>query len=77
MSVSEDRNEALVTWVRGRARANEKPGLLHLLGLDPDKNYREERSGTVRGGDELMFRGLPLPPVNGDDRALQFHLTAE
>ncbi len=54
-----------------------QPKLLRLEGLDPDRYYRDEDSGAVYGGDELMFRGIPLKKPWGDFVAQQFHLTAE
>ena len=77
MSVSEDRREAIVTHVFAQAQPNAQPTLLRLAGLDPDKRYRDEESGAVYGGDELMFRGISLKPSWGDYMAQQFHLIAE
>ena len=60
-----------------QAQPNAQPMLLRLAGLDPDKRYRDEESGAVYGGDELMFRGISLKPSWGDYMAQQFHLIAE
>ena len=76
MSVSEDKKEALVTFVTGQTRANEKPGCLPLRGLDPDRDYRSEDDGRVFGGDELMYRGLPTDHRGGDYQARMVHLKA-
>ena len=77
MSVSQDRSEAVVTYVLSLAEPNVQPKLLRLEGLDPDRRYRDEDSGAVYGGDELMYRGIPLKKPWGDFVAQQFHLTAE
>ena len=77
MSVSQDRSEAIVTYVLSLAEPNVQPKLLRLEGLDPDRRYRDEDSGAVYGGDELMYRGIPLKKPWGDFVAQQFHLTAE
>ena len=76
MSVSEDKKEALVTHVFDQRRPNEKPKLLKLRGLDPEKDYRVEESGAVLGGDELMQNGLPLKDPWNDYYAQQYHLIA-
>ena len=77
MSVAEDRSEAVVTHDFALAQPNAQPTLLRLEGLDPDRRYRDEDSGAVYGGDELMYRGIPLKKPWGDFVAQQFHLTAE
>lgn len=76
MSVSEDRSEAFVTHIYAQAQPNVKPKLLRLRGLDPKKDYLDEESGIVYGGDELMYRGIPLKTPWGDYMAQQFYLTA-
>ena len=74
MSVSEDRKEAVVTHVTALAQPNTRGGLLRLRGLNPDWDYRDEDSGVVYGGDELMAYGLPLAKPWGDYAGQQFHL---
>lgn len=76
MSVSEDQREALVTHVYAQAQPNMKSKLLRLRGLDPQTDYVDEETGIVYGGDELMYRGIPLKTSWGDYMAQQFHLTA-
>ena len=76
MSVSPDRSRAAVTYVNALAQPNVKPKLLRLAGLDPERDYREEQSGRVYGGDELMAHGLPLALCWGDFASQQFFLTA-
>lgn len=77
MSVSPDRKQAVVTHVFAQAQPNDKPRLLRLRGLDPACSYREQDSGIVYGGDELMYHGIPLRSPWGDYCAEQFVLTAE
>ncbi len=74
MSVSEDRGEAVVTHVTAQAQPFVQPGLLRLRGLNPDWDYRDEDSGRVYGGDELLYYGLPLKTAWGDYAGQQFHL---
>lgn len=76
MSVSEDRREAVVTHVFAQAQPNVRPSLLRLAGLDPSLDYREEKTGRVYGGDELMQHGIRIEKPWNDYRAQQFHLTA-
>ena len=74
MSVSEDRCEAVVTHVTAQAPVNGRGGLLRLRGLNAQWDYRDEDSGAVYGGDELMEHGLPLKKPWGDYMGQQFHL---
>ena len=74
MSVSPDREKAVVTHVFRDGAPNAMPGLLKLRGLDPDADYRDEDTGLVLGGDEMMLRGIPVPPARGDYSACQFFL---
>lgn len=76
MIISPDCSRAVVTHVQSLAKANTRPRLLRLRGLHPEKQYRDEDSGKIYGGDELMARGLPLLPTHGDFAAQQFFLRA-
>ena len=58
-SVSPNRDEALLTAVVLRARIN-PVYRLRFRGLDPEKKYREEETGTVYSGDTLMNAGIML-----------------
>ncbi|MBQ8137509.1 MAG: GH36 C-terminal domain-containing protein, partial [Clostridia bacterium] len=49
-------------------------GLLKLAGLDENADYRDEDTGLVFGGDELMRRGIPLPALHSDYDSAQFFL---
>lgn len=76
MSVSEDGREAVVTHVFTLAQPNAKPALLRLVGLNPSLDYRDEATGRVYGGDELMHHGIRIEVPWNDYRAQQFHLIA-
>lgn len=61
MIVSKDRKEALVGWYKVLATANpKKQQVLPLKGLDVNLLY-EVNGEKVYYGDELVYRGLPLP----------------
>ena len=55
--VSEDKNEALVTYVVIRSSIYDIH-YLKLKGLDPKKRYLNEQTGVVLSGDTLMNAGL-------------------
>ena len=74
ISVAKDGARAAVTYVLSRNQPSRRPGLLKLAGLDPAKNYRDEGSGRIYGGDELMQRGIPLPDAWNDYDSCQFWL---
>ena len=76
MSVSPDKREAVVTHVFAQAFPNQKDTLLRLRGLDPAARYRDEDSGAVYGGDELMYHGIPIKKPWNDYMAQQFRLLA-
>ncbi len=75
MTVSEDRKQAVVTFMNALAEPNQKPKLLKLRGLDPDADYRDVDTGKVYGGDELMSYGIPLSVPQADFTSQQFFLT--
>lgn len=61
MIVSKDREEALVGWYKVLATANpKKQQVLPLKGLDVNLLY-EVNGEKAYYGDELVYRGLPLP----------------
>ena len=76
MSVSDDRREAIVTHVFAQSYPNQKKTLLRLRGLNPNLLYRDEKTGNLYGGDELMYHGIPLCTPWNDYMAQQFHLIA-
>ncbi len=74
MYVSEDKSEALVTFVV--MRTSVKPiYFLKLQGLDPNAVYRDEESGICYHGDTLMKAGLNLCKPYHDGESHMFHLT--
>jgi len=60
MVVSEDKKEAIVGYYKVLAKPNDKYYRLKLKGLDPDKLYLIEDSGSTHYGDELMNVGIIL-----------------
>ena len=73
--VSEDKNEALLTYVlllsRPRVRRE-----VRLKGLDPNKTYRDEETGKTYKGSTLMNAGLNFVRFEGDFNSLKVHLKA-
>ena len=67
MAVSEDKKTAVVGWYRILNDVNGRYTRLRLEGLHPEYAYRNERSGLVHYGDELMYAGL----ITTDDTAGQ------
>ena len=75
MFVSEDKNEALVTYAvmrYGRCQRN----YLRLKGLDPNKRYLNEQTGQVLCGDTLMNAGLNIPLRLRDGDSCTYHFIA-
>ncbi len=76
MSVSPDKKRAVVTHVYKNGLPNHIPGLLRLCGLAEDMEYTDTDTGLTFGGDELLFRGIPLDAPRGDYSARQYFLRA-
>ncbi|OHS98172.1 Alpha-galactosidase 1 [Tritrichomonas foetus] len=78
MSVSQDKNEALLTIVKIMIRPSEPLFILKLDGLDPNKTYTIEKLYKDRkiSGDALMRAGIIVPSDNGDFNAFQFYVKA-
>ncbi|MCD8076228.1 MAG: alpha-galactosidase [Lachnospiraceae bacterium] len=72
MVVSEDRSEALLTYVQVLAQTNRKSLRLRLHGLDADAFYEIE--GKRYQGAVLMYAGLLLPRMNGDFQTCLLHI---
>lgn len=72
--VSEDKKEALVTFVQVLNRANFKSRRIRLKGLDAKKQYRIEGEETVYSGEALMYAGLQIANPWGDFNAMLIHL---
>ena len=72
--VSEDKTEAMFTFVNMRYYHNHKR-FIRMKGLDPDKYYKLEESGEVYSGALLMNAGLNLsrkPAGTGESYVLHF-----
>ncbi len=75
MVKKKDSSECLVTFVSVLNHPNYKPFRLRLQGLDPKKKYKDEETGTVYGGDTLMYAGLKIDRMWGDYKSKLIHLT--
>ena len=81
--VSEDKMEALVTFVQVLNRPNYKSKRILLKGLAEDKPYKvcfvndETIESKVYSGDTLMKAGLLIPGLFGDFQARLIQLVAE
>ena len=76
MSVTKDKKEALLTYVRVINRMCEKPVRVKLKGLDPAKTYTVEGEERTYTGEELMYGGLVFdtPYGGGDFKAKMLHI---
>ncbi len=75
MFVSEDRREALLTYVVMRCEIYQRY-YIRLAGLDPNKQYRNEQTGQILSGDTLMNAGICIPEVLRDFDSRVFHFIA-
>lgn len=73
MVVSKDKKEAVMTLVNILSYAQPYLTKTKLVGLDPEKQYRDLASGKIYGGDELMNLGLYDPIWHGDFMAKMYH----
>ena len=73
--VSEDKKEALVTYVVIRSSIYDIH-YLRLKGLDPTKRYLNEQTGQILSGDTLMNAGLCIHEKLKDFDSCVFHLVA-
>lgn len=73
--VSEDKREALVTYVVMRSSIYDLH-YIRLKGLDPAKRYLCEQTGTVLSGDTLMNAGLCIHDRLRDFDSSVYHFTA-
>ena len=74
MTVSEDRSEALVTFVVIRTSVH-PVYFLRLAGLAPDAVYEDEETGARYHGSTLMNAGLNLTKNRKDGESAVIHLT--
>ena len=75
MTVSEGREEALVCYFKILSDNKRLPLSLRPRGLDPERRYRDSRTGEIYSGVTLMNAGLPLPGLWGDFQSCIMHLT--
>lgn len=75
MFVSEDKSEALLTYVVMRCEVYQRY-YVRLAGLDPNKRYRNEQTGQILSGDTLMNAGICIPEVLRDFDSRVFHFVA-
>ncbi|RBW67928.1 alpha-galactosidase [Bacillus taeanensis] len=66
MFVSEDQEEAFVSYFRVLAEPQAPLKVVKLKGLDPEKQYEVVELGKTYGGDELMHIGINVPDFQGD-----------
>lgn len=76
MFVSKDKSEAFAVFVTVLQEPNPVLGRFRLQGLDAGRDYKLQGTGTVYGGDELMFAGLPKPQFHGDFSSQVFRFKA-
>lgn len=74
MSISEDKTEIIVSYVKQYAEPNKEDKPLKLLGLEEEVQYEIVGEDTVVGGDELMNVGLYIPLLKGDYASKQWIL---
>jgi alpha-galactosidase len=75
MFVSEDRSEALVTYVVTRSSIYDRHYVC-LKGLDPDRMYLNEQTGLVLTGRAWMRAGICVQEILRDFSSRVFHLIA-
>ena len=73
--VSEDKSKSLVNLVITDPQPNPAPLHIRLKGLDPDALYEIEEDEHIISGAALMSAGYTFPPMMGDYRSLQLHLS--
>ncbi len=76
MFVSRDKNEALVFVFDRLASAQPTLTLTKLAGLDPAKNYQDQKTKAVFSGSELMELGFYDPVKRHDFTADMYHFKA-
>lgn len=74
MSVSKDKCEVVVNYVKQYAEPNKWNKPLKLVGLEKEDKYKIVDDELILGGDELMNIGLIIPEIKGDYAAKQWIL---
>ncbi|MBS4933678.1 MAG: alpha-galactosidase, partial [Clostridiales bacterium] len=72
--ISEDKKEALVNIVSLTTHGNAPVTYIKCKGLDPTKQYTVEGTETVYDGSVLINVGIPVPVVQEEYHAWQYHL---
>ncbi len=72
--ISEDKKEALVNIVSLTTHGNAPVTYIKCKGLDPTKQYAVEGTETVYDGSVLIHVGIPVPVVQEEYHAWQYHL---
>lgn len=75
--VSEDKKEALLNVVTTNTHGNKLITYVKCKGLDKTKMYYCEELNTSYSGSVLATIGIPLPIVDGEYNAFQFHFKQE
>ena len=75
-TVSQDKNEAILSVVKVMASAQPYLTKTKLVGLDPQKQYEDQATHEIYGGDELMNLGIYDPVEHGDFKAKMYHFKA-
>ena len=73
--VSEDKSEALVTYIVMKSSIYDRH-YVRLKGLDENKRYLNEQTGQVLSGRTLMNAGICIQDKRKDFESCIFHLTA-
>ncbi|OOM82268.1 alpha-galactosidase [Clostridium puniceum] len=74
MSISRDKSEAIVSYVKQYVEPNKEDKPLKLVGLECDAQYEILGEDIILGGDELMYVGLYIPVLKGDYTSKQWVL---
>ncbi|GAE35373.1 alpha-galactosidase [Halalkalibacter akibai] len=77
MFVTDDKSEAVLTYVKVLAEPSDAFIKVRLKGLDPDVNYNIEALGKSFYGDELMHIGINVPLMSGDFKSIMWHVKAK
>lgn len=74
--MSEDRENAVVTYVQQVSGANKGIIYLKLRGLNEERMYEIPELSICLSGAALMNAGLPMPVIKGDHEARVFTVKA-
>ncbi len=77
ITVSQDKTEAVLMYVRSLARSGENPPMVRLRGLDAAKTYTVAETGERYTGAELMNLGLSIRLNWGDAASISWTLQAD